>query len=629
MGHAPAPLSVRRHTIDLRVAGRRPSDALFTATTVSQYKYGLRVDSNGDFVDETGTIVGSRTAPPPLSQLQTNPPNLPLFAQGTVPFLGDYIDIAGPAFVPGGPSGWTFNTAPSNAPVFYATWTDNRDVVAPRDGDWTHYTPPGSTTAGVPSVLDPTKTTSPCAPGQEGMRNQNVYSSRITEGLVVGFPQNIKPLFAAPKSRAFIITLQNLTTQDRSFTLSLAPGAGVTASFQQTASTGFLTVTVPAHSGAARPVFASSSNPAGSLAVNVTESGTCSGTCLSGSIVLNPEGSVSPLAQPDGTTTDIGTIEIYSATAAEALTHYNDSAHFLERQLGYLACGGIAMWYAARLDYRRLRAWTYPLLALALMLLAAALLTHPRNGAKRWIPLGPLTFQPVEIAKLALVTYLAYSLGRKADHVKTFTIGFVPHLVVCGLMMGLLLKQPDLGSSVVLGATTLGVLFMAGTRVSYIMLAVLIAPASVNGVMISTCPASAKLTTCPSAWTPVSVRPAPTISTSRRKTVPSASSRRPWTVAIPSCRAKPWKAPPSYETVITVVASLTELRLAVEPLAGKAPMEIDETLAAFARRRLGEEALRRLLFHVAASEAAKRVALLVFLLVLTLLVRRTRHVLAG
>jgi cell division protein FtsW len=71
------------------------------------------------------------------------------------------------------------------------------------------------------------------------------------------------------------------------------------------------------------------------------------------------------------------------------------------------------------------------------------------------------------------VTYLAYSLGRKADRVKTFTVGFVPHLVVCGVMMALLLKQPDLGSSVVLGATTLGMLFMAGTRISYISLAVL------------------------------------------------------------------------------------------------------------------------------------------------------------
>ena len=169
----------------------------------------------------------------------------------------------------------------------------------------------------------------------------------------------------------------------------------------------------------------------------------------------------------------VGTVEIYSATAAEALTRWNDPMHFLMRQLTYTACGGAAMWYATRFDYRRLRAWTYPLLVVALALLAVTLATPARNGAKRWIPLGPLTFQPVEIAKLALITYLAYSLARKADRVKTFTVGFVPHLVVCGGMMALLLKQPDLGSSVVLGATTLGMLFMAGARVSYIALAVL------------------------------------------------------------------------------------------------------------------------------------------------------------
>ncbi len=169
----------------------------------------------------------------------------------------------------------------------------------------------------------------------------------------------------------------------------------------------------------------------------------------------------------------IGTIEIYSATAAESLTRFHDGAFFLERQLLFVAVGGLAMWLGARMDYRVLRRYTYPLLMLAILLLGAALATHAKNGAKRWIPLGPLTFQPVEIAKLALVTYLAYSLGRKADRVKTFTIGFVPHLVVCGMMMVLLLKQPDLGSSVVLGATTLGMLFMAGARVSYISLALL------------------------------------------------------------------------------------------------------------------------------------------------------------
>jgi cell division protein FtsW len=169
----------------------------------------------------------------------------------------------------------------------------------------------------------------------------------------------------------------------------------------------------------------------------------------------------------------IGTIEIYSATAAEGLTRFHDSTYFLERQMLYVGVGGLAMFLGSRIDYRWLRRWTYPLLAISIVLLACALFTPARNGAKRWIPLGPLTFQPVEIAKLGLVTYMAYSLGRKADQLKTFTIGFVPHLVVCGMMMVLLLKQPDLGSSVVLGATTLGMLFMAGTRVSYIGLAVL------------------------------------------------------------------------------------------------------------------------------------------------------------
>lgn len=169
----------------------------------------------------------------------------------------------------------------------------------------------------------------------------------------------------------------------------------------------------------------------------------------------------------------IGTVEIYSSTAADGLTQHSDAMYFLERQMMFVSLGGVAMWIGARIDYRRLRQVTYPLLLLSIMLLGAALLAPSRNGASRWIPLGPLTFQPVEIAKLGLITYLAYSLARKADQVKTFTVGFVPHLVVCGIMMVLLLKQPDLGSSIVIGMTTLGMLFMAGTRVSYILLALL------------------------------------------------------------------------------------------------------------------------------------------------------------
>ncbi len=169
----------------------------------------------------------------------------------------------------------------------------------------------------------------------------------------------------------------------------------------------------------------------------------------------------------------IGTVAIFSSTAADGMAHHKNPTHFLERQMLFVSVGGFAMWFGSRIDYRRLKHWVYPLLLLSLVLLAMTLAMSPRNGAKRWIPLGPLTFQPVEIAKLALVAYLAYSLGRKADQVKTFTVGFVPHLVVCSVMSVMLLAQPDLGSAVVLGVTTLGVLFMAGARVSYIALALL------------------------------------------------------------------------------------------------------------------------------------------------------------
>jgi len=171
----------------------------------------------------------------------------------------------------------------------------------------------------------------------------------------------------------------------------------------------------------------------------------------------------------------IGTIEIYAATAAAAYQQHGNGAYFLERQGVYLTLGGFALWIGARFDYRRLYRLTYPLLLVAIALLAAVQAMPSLNGAKRWIMLGPLSFQPVEIAKLALITYLAYSLRRKAEKVKSFTIGFVPHLVVCCLMMGLLLLQPDLGSSIILGATTLAMLFVAGARVGYIVLAVLAA----------------------------------------------------------------------------------------------------------------------------------------------------------
>src|SRR5262249_31541326 len=80
-----------------------------------------------------------------------------------------------------------------------------------------------------------------------------------------------------------------------------------------------------------------------------------------------------------------------------------------------------------------------------------------------------------ELAKLAVVLYLAHSLARKADKVRTFTVGFLPHVMVAGAVMLLLVKQPDLGTAIILGAATLILLFVAGARLVYILMALMAA----------------------------------------------------------------------------------------------------------------------------------------------------------
>jgi cell division protein FtsW len=183
----------------------------------------------------------------------------------------------------------------------------------------------------------------------------------------------------------------------------------------------------------------------------------------------------------------IGTVEIYSASAVQAQTGSGSSTFFLTHQLMYLGLGAVAMFIGVRFDYRWLKRMNYPLLIGAVGLLGAVLLIGRRIlGAKRWIYLGPLSFQPVEVAKLALVVYLAASLARKRDKVRLFSVGFMPNLAVAGAIMVLLLAQPDLGSSMILGATTMLLLFVAGTRISYILLAVMAAAPIVYHSVVGT-----------------------------------------------------------------------------------------------------------------------------------------------
>jgi len=322
-------LTVRRHTLDIIGSEAEPNPfswsldvPSFTHFRVSRYEYGV-IPPDTD-----------------IEQAQFNAPNLPMFVQGTAPFMGDYIDVAGaPSMVPDNGSnnrhdhggwwerwdgrdgssnsgGWKFNTEPTSNPVFHATWTDNRDVQPPPDGvSWNRYTPPISASIGSTSKFDPTQTPPPCVAGYSGMRNQNVYTSAISHGLILTSPQTAKPVLQAngqPIPREFSLVMRNDTNESRQFQLSIpAQPASAQASFLQFSLQNTLTVNIPAFSSASRPVFltpgANSTVIFPSFEVGAKETDGATPP-LTASILFNADPTNPVLANPDNAAFGSGTI---------------------------------------------------------------------------------------------------------------------------------------------------------------------------------------------------------------------------------------------------------------------------------------------------------------------------------
>ena len=275
--------SLCRHTIDVRVAQAEPgSYPLFgPPKRVTRYLYLLMTDEDGD------PIIG-QNGYWEIEQAQFNPPNYPLFQMGTVPFHGDFVDIASLMFLPTPGGGWAYNTDPYQASIFHTTWTDNRDVVPPGGdwwGDWTNYTD-------WPLYNRPNNDFDPdaCAnTDNTGMRNQNVYTSAITEGIIVGSPGNFKQL---DLERTFVVFVKNTTAEEKSFRLLIDEPSGVSASFMQFEDMEELDVTIGPYSTISRTVYVSSSNRSASVRVDVVEIDAPGGDPISGLegyVVLNPD----------------------------------------------------------------------------------------------------------------------------------------------------------------------------------------------------------------------------------------------------------------------------------------------------------------------------------------------------
>jgi cell division protein FtsW len=170
----------------------------------------------------------------------------------------------------------------------------------------------------------------------------------------------------------------------------------------------------------------------------------------------------------------LGMAMIFISSNVMAQAQYSDAYYFIKRQGVYAILGLVALFLGRSIDYHNYKRWVYHILALSLVslvLVFAPGIGSKVRGASRWLHLGPLTLQPSEFAKLAVVLFMAYSLSQKQEKMKYFAIGFLPHMLVAGMFIALILKEPDFGTSVTLLTIVFIMLFVGGTRLTHILLA--------------------------------------------------------------------------------------------------------------------------------------------------------------
>lgn len=148
--------------------------------------------------------------------------------------------------------------------------------------------------------------------------------------------------------------------------------------------------------------------------------------------------------------------------------HYHQDIYYMvKRQLIYALIGLGAMIWASRLRLQSLLRYTLPLLVLATVLLVAVLVPgvgYRVNGAVRWLKLGPISVQPSEIAKFALVLYLAGVVAQRKMRIQRLTVGLLPAVCIIGVICGLVVVEPDLGTALAIVGTCFVMLYAGGVR---------------------------------------------------------------------------------------------------------------------------------------------------------------------
>ena len=179
----------------------------------------------------------------------------------------------------------------------------------------------------------------------------------------------------------------------------------------------------------------------------------------------------------------LGTVMVFNVSYFPGGDAFGDPLHFFRKHLVAIVTGIGLCVITMRMGSDRFRALAYPLLVVATVAMVLVLVPgigSVRSGARRWLPLGPLTFQPSELAKFALVLYLARSLARRGERVREFWHGIVPHCLMVGMLAALCLLEPDFGTVALWGILLILMLFAAGARLAHLgLFAAAAAPALV------------------------------------------------------------------------------------------------------------------------------------------------------
>ena len=167
----------------------------------------------------------------------------------------------------------------------------------------------------------------------------------------------------------------------------------------------------------------------------------------------------------------VGITMVLSTSYLYSQEHFSDGIYLFRKQLISIGIGSMILLVAAVASPAAYRRAAIPLLFLTLIALTLTLIPGiglDRGGARRWLPLGFFVFQPAELAKLSVVLYMAHSLARKQEKVRTFSFGVLPYLVMGALFQGLILLEPDFGAAFLLGVMIMLMLFVAGARLSHL-----------------------------------------------------------------------------------------------------------------------------------------------------------------